>query len=139
MVGADVDPAGVRGDVVDAVGYRPAQHAVGEVVGVDPHRLASRLPFTAVVLERADQLLLLRVHTDHRSTAILVVARLLVEVVELCVPVGVLLAFQRLGIALQAEALLAQQVAHRVRGDPVALPGQLLGQLAGGFGGPAQR
>jgi hypothetical protein len=93
-------------------------------VGVDPHRLASRLPFTAVVLERADHFLLFRVHTDHRSPAILVVVGLLVEVVELYVPVGVLLAFEGLGVALQAEALLTQEVANCIGGDPVALPGQ---------------
>lgn len=55
VVGAHVDPAGVRDDVVDAVGHCSAQLAVREVVGVDPHRLASRLPFTAVALEGSDE------------------------------------------------------------------------------------
>jgi hypothetical protein len=96
VVRAHVDPAGVRDDVVDAVGHGPAQLAVGEVMGADPHWLASRLPFTAVVLEGTDQFLL-RVHTDHRSPAVLVSAGLLVEVVELRVTVGVLLALQGLG------------------------------------------
>ncbi|MET9372452.1 helix-turn-helix transcriptional regulator [Streptomyces griseoflavus] len=34
------------------------------------------------------------------------------------------------GVALQAEALLAQQTAHRVRADPVSLPSQF-GRLVG--------
>lgn len=55
------------------------------------------------------------------------------------VPVGVLLALQGLGVALQAEALLSQEVAHRIRADPLAPAGQFLGELAGGLGGPAQR
>lgn len=106
MVGAHIDPAGVRGDIVDAVGHGLAQLTVGEIAGVDLHRFTLRLPFAAVVLEEADQFLLLHVHTDHRSPVVPVVAGLLVEVVELGVPVGVLLALQGLGVALQAEALV---------------------------------
>jgi hypothetical protein len=75
-------------------------------MGVDPHRLALRLPLPAAVLVRADQLLLLRVHADHRVPGRLVVLGLLVEVAELCVPVGVLLALEGLGVGLQAEALV---------------------------------
>jgi hypothetical protein len=66
-------------------------------------------------------------------------AYLLVDVAELRVAVGVVGAFQDPGVALQAEACLAQQVADRVRAHPVALRGQLGGQVTGGLGGPAQR
>ena len=55
------------------------------------------------------------------SPACLVVLGLLVDVAELGVPVRVLLALDGLGVGLQAEALLAQQVADRVRADPVPL------------------
>jgi hypothetical protein len=65
--------------------------------------------------------------------------RLLVEVAELGVAVGMLGALDGLGVGLQAEALLAQQPGHRVRTDPVPGPGQLGGQPAGGQRGPAQR
>jgi hypothetical protein len=48
-------------------------------------------------------------------------------------------AFQDSGVALQAETLLAQQVAHRVRSHTVALPGQLCGQVPGRLGSRPQR
>ncbi len=48
-------------------------------------------------------------------------------------------ALDLLGITLQAEPLLAQQVRHRSRRNQVAAPGQLLGKDAGGLDRPAQR
>ena len=83
-------------------------------------------------------LLLLRVHADHRFTDRLVRLDLLVDVAELCVPVGVLLAFQGLGGALQAKPVVLQQPAHRGRGHTVSLPRQLSGQVPQRFGRPAQ-
>jgi hypothetical protein len=44
-----------------------------------------------------------------------------------------------LALPLQAEPLLAQQVTHRVRGDLMALGGQLGRQRPGRFGRPPQR
>lgn len=67
--------------------------------------------------------LLLAVHADHRVASIPMVSCLLIQVVELGDPVGVLGTFDGLGVGLQAEAFLPQQVGHRVGGDPVALPG----------------
>jgi hypothetical protein len=58
---------------------------------------------------------------------------------ELAVPVGMLLALQGFGVALQAEALLAQHVADNVGGDPPALAGQLGREVTGGLRGPPQR
>ena len=65
--------------------------------------------------------------------------RLLVEVAELGIAVGVLGALQGLERALQPVALLAQQPAHGVVADRMALGGERLGQLPGGLAGPAQR
>jgi hypothetical protein len=62
-----------------------------------------------------------------------------VEVAKLRVAVRVLGALDRLGVALQAEALLAQQVTDGVGGHPVPGPGQLLGQQPGRFRRPPQR
>ena len=59
----------------------------------------------------------------------------LVEVVELRVPVGVLLALKGFDIALRAEAFLAQEVAHRPgqRGVPAGHPiAQVEGPGSGG-------
>jgi hypothetical protein len=65
--------------------------------------------------------------------------RLLIQVAELGIAVGVLGALQGLERALQPVALLAQQPAHGVVADRMALGGERLGQLPGGLAGPAQR
>lgn len=48
---------------------------------------------------------------------------LLVEVAKLDVPVRVLPALDRLGVALQREPLGAQQLGDRVGSGPMSLPG----------------
>jgi hypothetical protein len=54
---------------------------------------------------------------------------LLVDVPELRVPVRVLVSLQRLGVALQAEAVLAQQAAGHGRRHRMPPPGQLARQV----------
>jgi hypothetical protein len=139
VVAPDVDPAGVRGHVVDAVRDRLAGLPVEEVVRVDPDRFTLRAPLPAVVLVRADQFLLFGIHADNRVSAGLVLLDLLVEVTKLRVPVRVLLALQGLGVGLQAEALRPQQASHRIRRDRPSLRAHLVGELAGGLGRPPQR
>jgi hypothetical protein len=82
---------------------------------------------------------LLGVHADHRLTVGLMVLDLLVEVAELGIPVGVLGAFQGLGVGLQAEPFPLQQSAHRRGRDRMALPGELRGQVPQRLGRPPQR
>ncbi|RPK84534.1 hypothetical protein EES46_24045 [Streptomyces sp. ADI98-10] len=139
VVGADIDPAGVRRQVVDAVRDGLAQQRIGEVVDADRHRIACGPPGTASVVEVADQLSLLGVHADHRLAGIPVITCLLVEIPELGIPVGMLAALERLGIGLQPEPLLPQQTGDSVRTDPVALTGQLGRQRAGRLLRPPQR
>ena len=61
------------------------------------------------------------------------------NVPELGVPVGMLVALQGLGVGLQAVAGLVQQPLHQRRRRPMALPTQLVGQRAQRLAGPAQR
>jgi hypothetical protein len=82
---------------------------------------------------------LLGVDADHRLAVGLMGFDLLVEVAELGIPVGVLGAFQRLGVSLQAEPFPLQQSAHRRGGDRMALPGELVGQVPQRLGRPPQR
>jgi len=131
VVGADVDPAGVRGDVVDAVGHCLAEAVLGEVVHQRGRWPALGPPLAAGVPELPDELLLLGVHADHRIRGALVGPGLLADVTELGVPVRVLLPLDGLGVGLQAEALGPQQAADGVGGDLVALGGQFGGQAAG--------
>ena len=106
---------------------------------VDADRLTSGLPLAAAVGVLADQFLLLGVDADDRFPGSAVHAEPLVEVTELGIAVRVLSAFDGLGVALQAEACLPQQVTHRIGACAVTLPGELARQCAQGLGGPPQR
>jgi len=125
MAGAGVHPARAGRQVADPVRDGLAQLQAGEVMDVDADRLARGPPFTAAVVVVAGQFLLLGIHADHRLAGIAVLPDLLVEVTELGIPVRDLVALDGLGVALQAEACLPQQVSHRVGARPVTLPGEL--------------
>src|SRR5919106_433814 len=101
VVDPDAHPAGVAGEVVDAVGHRLALDGDEEVV--HPHGLgqARRAPRPPGILEIPHQLLLLRVHGDHRLVRGLKPADLRGDVAELGVPVGVRRAFPRLAVGLK--------------------------------------
>ncbi|KUM94300.1 hypothetical protein AQI95_43580 [Streptomyces yokosukanensis] len=106
---------------------------------LDLHRVADRAPLSARVRQLAQHFLLLRVHADHRLPVRLVLLDLLVDVAELCFAIWVLRTLQRLDVGLQAEALFAQQPAHRRRGHRMTLRGQLLSQGPQRLGRPPQR
>src|SRR6266480_6953790 len=135
---ADADPPGVLRDVVDAVGDRLAERGVCEVM--DPHldRLPDGLPFPAGILEVPDELLLLGVHRDHRVPGVEEGLDLLVEVVELGIPVGVGATLSGLDVGLQVVAEPLPQIPDYRMADGMALPGQRLGELAGALGAPQQ-
>jgi hypothetical protein len=139
MVRADVHPARVRGQVVNAVRDGLAQFLIGEVVVLDVDGLARGPPFTAAVVVVTDQFLLLGVHADHRLPGVAEFPDLLVEIAELRIPVRDLVSLDGLGVALQAEALLPQQVSHRVSAGAVALPGELGRQRPQRLRRPPQR
>ena len=64
---------------------------------------------------------------------------LLVDIAELRIPVRMLITFQGLGGALQAEPVLLQQPPYRGRGHTMPLSGQLGGQAPQRLRRPAQR
>ncbi len=105
----------------------------------DPDRVALRPPLPALLRILPDLLLLLGVHADHRVPRGQVLLRRAADVPELGVPVRVPFPLDRLGVALQAEPLLVQQLVHRVRGDRMPGSRQLAGQVPGGLGSPPQR
>ena len=80
-----------------------------------------RLPLPAPVGVVADQLLLLRVHADHRLARREMRRGQAVDVAELGVTVGVLRALVLLGRRLQRVAHLMQQLGPPSRGHPEAL------------------
>jgi hypothetical protein len=131
--------AGQVVDVVDPVRVRLAQGRVDEVVDLDPLGVPGGPPLAAVVLVWPDQFLLLGVHADHRLARVAVFGGLVVEIGELHVAIRMLVALDRLGVGLQAEPLLAQQLRHRLGAYPVPGRGQLGGELPGRYRGPRQR
>ena len=139
MVGAHVHPARVRRHVIEPVGNGLACAVAREIMRADSRRLTPGPPLPARVLELPDQLLLLGVHADHRVAAVLVGPGLLADVAGLGVPVRVLVPLDGLGVALQAEPLRAQQVAHGIGADLMALAGQLIREIASRLGRPPQR
>ena len=139
VVGAHRHPPGVGADVVDPVRIGLAEGLVGEVVDLDLLGVAGWTPLPATVLVGPHQLFLLGVDADHRIPGIQVVLRLVVEVAELGVAVGVLIALDGLGVGLQAVAPLAQQPAGHEIADLMAFLAQSRGQDADRFRGPSQR
>src|SRR5512135_1121861 len=136
MIDADVDPAHVPPEVVDAVGDRLANAGVREVVDLHLLRVPLGLPLPTSVLEVADQLLLLGVHGDDGPPGSDVSATDLADVSELGVAVGALLPLPHLGIRLEAVTEVVEQLADDAVADGQPPPGQGLGQLTGALAGP---
>src|SRR3954452_10758725 len=126
---AEIDPSGVGGDVVDAIGHRLAEFGDGEVVHPDRLRMAFRAKLAAAVLAVANQLLLLRVDRDHRLAGGLERLHRRIAVLELRVAVGMLGALTGLAVALQAEPELGQQPANQLLPGGEALPSQRRGEM----------
>jgi hypothetical protein len=101
----DTDPAGVGGDVVDAVGDRLTQFLVLEVMDVDPPWMSLRAPLRARNLIVADQLLLLGVDGNYRLIGRLEFENACIDMVELGIPVRVATSLISLGITLAAGPL----------------------------------
>src|SRR5208283_5894066 len=99
-----------------------------------------RLPLTSTVLVVADQFLLLGVDRDDRYAPLNAVLRLRVDVLELRVAVRMLGTFDGLVWRLQAVAVVAQQLGHRLVAELDAMPHeQLRGQRVRALARPAQR
>ena len=81
---------------------------------------------------------LLRVNRDRRLARCQRFTRLCVDIAELRVTVGMVAAFPRLAIGLQAVAEFAQQAGHRIVPDPVAQAPRGSSQVALALAGPQQ-
>src|ERR671911_3223986 len=113
----DADPAGVVGDVIDAVGDRLAKFLVLEVMDVDPSWMSLRAPLRARNPVVADQLLLLGIDGNYRLIGRLELENAGIDMVELGIPVRVATPIIGLGIALTAEPEVTQKAAHRIGRD----------------------
>ena len=104
MVHADADPARIGGEIVDPIGNCPAKLLDQEIMHADLLGLALRPPFPSVVLEVADQFLLLRVDADDRQARLEEASPGQLDVAELAVPVRVRRAGEPLLVGPQREA-----------------------------------
>src|SRR5207342_3213174 len=140
VIDAQAYPAGIVGDVVDAVGRRSAK--LGDQEVVHPHRLGLThgAVLTPAILEIADQLLLLGVDRDRRLARRQRLAQPCIEVTELRVAVGMAGSFEGLAVGLQAVAHRPQQIGHNVMADAMAQGARLRRLLAvhnsGAIGSP---
>jgi hypothetical protein len=139
MVDAQIDPAGIGGDVVDAVGRDLAQFGDDEIM--HPHRfgLALRTELTSCILKVTNKLLLLRVDRDGRLSSDLERIDLRVDVFELRIAVGMACALAGLAVRLQAEAQTAQQPSDQLLAGGEAALRQCCGKMTLALADPQQR
>jgi hypothetical protein len=100
MVNPHPDPPSVAREIVDPVRDRLAGLGNEEIMDAHPRGFAARPPFPPPVLEVPDHFLLLRVDGDDGLRCRLELADLIVDVPELCIPVGMGRALARLAIRL---------------------------------------
>ena len=98
-----------------------SDRGVREIVDIDELGFVLRLPLDSGVLEVSDELLLLRVDGDERRTVFEGDLRLRVDVLELRIAVGMLLAFDGLFRRLKAVAQLLEQLADGLVADADAV------------------
>jgi hypothetical protein len=97
------------------------------------------MPLLTVVFEAPDQFLLLAVDRNHGLAGLQETLHLPVKIPELSIAVGVLLAFERLGVGLQAVAGFVQQITHDMIAHVMPLRLQRRSQLTGALTRPAKR
>ncbi len=139
MVGPHVHESRVAVHVVNAIGVRAGHVGTGKIVTVHLDGLLGGQPLPAAVVVVSQQFLLLGVHGNDGRRLGQGPLDLRVDVAELRVAVGMVLALLGFAVALQAVALLAQQLRDLHVTDRVLLPGQLRGQSPRAFANPAQR
>jgi len=108
VINADIDPASIGGQIVDAVRSDLAQFRIDEVMNPDFFGRALGLPFLACVLEVANQFLLLGIDGNRGVSGGLIFGNCSRDVRKLCVPIFMLPAFPSLAGRLQAVFHLRQ-------------------------------
>ena len=101
-------------------------------------RLLCGKPLLTAIIIVSPQFFLLRVHRYHRRPRRQGPLHLCVDVTELRVAVGMVRAFFRLAIALQAVVLIAQKLRHFLMADRMLLPCKLSGQIPCALASPTQ-
>src|ERR1019366_8412186 len=116
VIDTHAHPALILAQIIDAVGSDLAQLGC-----------ALRSPLASAVLELANQLLFLRIHRDHRLTAMLKLLHGGIDMLELRIAIRMGSALLRLAVTLQAVVRLVQHSTDASRTQRVALARQDFG------------
>ena len=135
---AYTDPTLIATQVIDPIRNGLALGGDHEVVHPHPLRVALGTPGPAAILEIADKFLLFGIYRNDRMAFFLSTLYLLVEIVELGVPIRVLRPFFGLSIRLQGVAEPVQQPVDDAATQRVAQSLQLSRQRADTLRRPTQ-
>ena len=139
MVRPHIDEPGVAPHVVEAVRIGAGNSGVRKVVAVHGDGLFRGPPLLAAIVVGAHQFLLLRVDRNDRDPSPQRLRDRGVDMAELRVPVGMVIAFLRLPIALQPVVLVVQEGGQCHMADRMVVRGQLRRQGPRALTDPAQR
>ena len=120
MICPKVDETLVPGYVIDAIRMGTADAGTGKIMALDFLGAILKVPFATLVFVLSHQFLLLGVHLDDRVTGCHEPLDGLIDVAELRITVGMVLAFQCLFVGLQTIPQTMQDVGYDSAADIVA-------------------
>ena len=124
VVRPDIHKARVASDVIDAIGVGPWHVGGRKIMRTYPPRLFRGTPLLAGIVEVADELLLLRIHGDHRAAVPEAAFHRGVDVPKLRIPVRMVPPLFRVPVALEVVVEPPQELRHLRMADPMVSPPQ---------------
>ena len=112
MVSADVDKAGIAPQVINTIGKGPGHFRTWEVMPAHFDGVFGGKPLLARIIVVADEFFLLGVDRNDRPSCRQGFFHAGVDMTKLRIPVGVVVPFLGLAIALQAVVLFVEQLCH---------------------------
>ena len=101
MVGSDVHEPRVAPDVIHTIRVHAGNSRIGEIMPVSLKGIFGRKPLPPMIRIVSEQFFLLGIHGHDRCSCGQRTLGLGIDVAELCVSVGMIVAFFRLTVALQ--------------------------------------
>lgn len=139
MISTDVDKSDIARKVENAIRIGPRYVWSRKVVTFHHLRLFGRKPLLANVVVVANQLFLLGVDRNDRKALRQVSLHGPVDVPKLSIPIGMVVSFLRLAIALKTVLQIVKKLRHFGMADMVPLPVQFLRDRPRTLADPSQR
>ena len=114
MTDADGHASFIMRDVIDSVRHSFTKFLVGKIMSLYLFGIALSAVRPARILHFSQRFLLFCVHGDGRTACTLERFHTLADMLKLSISIGMLLAFNRFTVCLQAIAAIVQQPAHRI-------------------------